>query len=368
MKKILFLTNMFPSKKNRSFGTFVKETYDWLSESYKTRLICITYERNKIKKALKYIRFNIAGIIAGIFGKYDLLYAHYISHSAYVVKIIRFFNKKIKIVGNVHGDDALSTERRFSKNIKRSRVFVNRADYMIVPSVSAKNRFLSIYEMNPFNVFVSPSGGIDGKLFYPEKKETVKKMLGFKNEHVIGFVSRIVEDKGWDTFIKVAAFMKKNIKDESFKFLMIGSGDCKDKASKLIKEYNLEDVFVVLPAVPHDELRIYYSSMDVFCLLSRIKTETLGLVGLEAMACGTMCVVSKVDGFLTYAVDGYNSYCVDATDVEGISKKIIDFQNLNNEKKDVFLENAIVTAKKYNIESVKTDFLAFFDSILYEGG
>lgn len=368
MKKVLFVTNMFPSKKNAAFGTFVKETYDWIKEKYNTKLVCMTYEENKYIKACKYILFNSKIVVCGLMGNFDIIYVHYISHSAYAIRIIKKIRKDIIIVGNVHGDDALSYESRFRKNIKRSKLFINNSDYIIVPSEAAKKKLKSIYDISDNKVFVSPSGGINRRVFFPIEKDKAKRELGVKNKIVIGYVSRLVEEKGWDTFIDLIKKIEEKNVGEMFEYLLIGSGPSEDEVSKMIKEYNLENRIMRFPRIAHNKLYKYYNAMDIFCLFSKIKTETLGLVGLEAMACGVPCLVTKVDGFLSYAVDNYNSWCIEIDDVESALNIILQYLEMNNEVKEKLGMNSINTASNYDSDTVKNTFLDFFANIMAVNG
>jgi D-inositol-3-phosphate glycosyltransferase len=67
-----------------------------------------------------------------------------------------------------------------------------------------------------------------------------------------------------------------------------------------------------LDAVPHDELAAYYRSADVCLVPSR--TESFGLVALEAAACGTPVVASGVGGLTTLVDHGNTGYLVDTHD------------------------------------------------------
>ena len=63
---------------------------------------------------------------------------------------------------------------------------------------------------------------------------------------------------------------------------------------------------------PHDRLAEYYRAADVCLVPSR--TESFGLVALEAAACGTPVVAANVGGLRSLVVDGVTGFLVDGRD------------------------------------------------------
>ena len=75
---------------------------------------------------------------------------------------------------------------------------------------------------------------------------------------------------------------------------MVGVGEDEEKANALIQEYHLENVIKKYPMQTQKELALFYSAIDIFCFPTYRKSDSLGLVGLEAMACGTPVITSNV--------------------------------------------------------------------------
>ena len=61
-------------------------------------------------------------------------------------------------------------------------------------------------------------------------------------------------------------------------------------------------------AVPHEDLPAWYSAADVCVVPSYY--ESFGLVAVEAMACGTPVVASRVGGLVSTVTDGVNGYLI----------------------------------------------------------
>jgi L-malate glycosyltransferase len=87
MKPNIFLvSNMYPSEEDRSYGIFVKNfEVNALKQGINVSCKAVIKGKGKtaIEKVIKYIKFYISILFVGARGNYDLIYAHYITHSAF---------------------------------------------------------------------------------------------------------------------------------------------------------------------------------------------------------------------------------------------------------------------------------------------
>ena len=360
MRKILLLTNMYPSGKAPSYGIFVKKTYQWLHELYQVRLIKIFKNEKIIKKIYAYFIFYLKAIFQGVFSQYDCVYAHFISHCALPIRIIRFFHKNIVIVGNIHGEDVFSEYEKYQKNKKRARIFLKYCNYIIAPSSYFKDKLCEEYGFDEKRVFVSPSGGVDTNYFIPKSNNQCRQRFGFNiSKKYIGMVSRIEEGKGWDVFIKAA----KMIEYDNIEFLIVGSGSQEPEMKKLIEQEGMWDRIILLPMMGHDKLPDIYNSLDIFCFPTNRVGESLGLVGLEAMSCKIPCVISSMPGPSSYCSHD-NCLRFEPKDAYQLSIKIKELLDMDSDHLMRMKENARETALKYDSRLVKQDFLKFFERII----
>ncbi len=75
-----------------------------------------------------------------------------------------------------------------------------------------------------------------------------------------------------------------------------------------------------MPPVPHERLADWYRAATVCLVPSR--TESFGLVALEAGACGTPLVAANVGGLRTLVEPGRTGYLVDGRDPGGWARLV----------------------------------------------
>ena len=90
----------------------------------------------------------------------------------------------------------------------------------------------------------------------------------------------------------------------------------------------------------------------MFAFPTYTKCESLGLVGLEAMACEVPVVASNKYGPTSYLVDNKNGLFFEQKNSEDLANKIIKILDLNQEEKKKMKNKARETAIKY--DSFKT--------------
>src|SRR5207245_3727544 len=84
------------------------------------------------------------------------------------------------------------------------------------------------------------------------------------------------------------------------------------RVQKLAADLGVADRLLVLPPRPHHELADYYRAADVCLVPSR--TESFGLVALEAAACGTPVVAASVGGLRSIVEHGHTGFLVEGRD------------------------------------------------------
>ena len=363
-KKILLISNMYPSVKEKYYGIFVKNVEELLIHNgYIVDKVVLTKKKNKIVKLFCYVIFHLKVIFKGLFGNYEFLYVHFVSHSSLGAVLVKRIKKKVKLILNCHGNDVVADTDMDFKNIKRSKKYLSYGDYIVVPSNYFKNALKRNYQIPDNKLFVYPSGGVDTNRFCSQDKKESKKLCNLnKEKNYIGYISRIEKDKGWDTYL----YMIKELAEENmiskynYKFLLIGSGEEELELFSLIKELKIEKYIDYRKMVSQDELVHFYNSLDLFVFPTRRKSDSLGLVGLEAMSCETLVITGDNYGPTDYIKDKVNGFTFSSEDYHDLKNKILEIEELNNQEKEKIRINARKTALEYDINKTKNKILEVF--------
>ena len=339
--KILVIANLYPSKSDPSYGTFVKNFVEGLSAKPNVEIeLCVIRGRakNRFAKLLKYIAFLSTALYFLMFKKYDLVYNHIITHAAIPLRIAALF-RDIPLVFNIHGEDLLTKTRVSKYGLKIVSPLLYKAKLIVVPSVFFKKKTLEIFpSLDPGTVFVSASGGVSQKFFRLNTncKTTQGKLL-------IGYVSRIDRGKGWNIFIDAIAGLKA--KGMNIEGVLAGTGFQVPNMKEYIDKKEIACAKYV-GAIPYDELPLFYSGLDLFVFPTMLE-ESLGLVGLEAMACSVPVIATEIGGITDYVKNGYNGFFFSKGNVRDLEEKINRYVSLDAREKMHIRENAYNTATGY---------------------
>jgi glycosyltransferase involved in cell wall biosynthesis len=129
--------------------------------------------------------------------------------------------------------------------------------------------------------------GCDLSLFQPADSARKRAELGLQGV-VIGFMGRLVSDKGLDTLIEAARLLHQREPDLSFSLLFVGAGAQEADLRRQADEAGLGELCRFCGAVPHIQAGEYMNCMDLFVLPSRTRPnwkEQFGRVIVEALAC-----------------------------------------------------------------------------------
>jgi len=188
-----------------------------------------------------------------------------------------------------------------------------------------------LYGADPCKIEVIP-GGVDLSLFRPLSQERARQQLGVCDRlYMVLFVGRIEPLKGIDTLFRAMAIVAKDFprwKDEICVCIVGGDASEKPEAISaemerlraLREELGISELVTFLGAQAQGTLPSYYSAADVLVVPSHY--ESFGMVALEAMACGTPVVASKVGGLSFTVQDGITGFHVPERDPEALAKKI----------------------------------------------
>lgn len=341
--KILLISNMYPSTDYPYYGTFVKNfEVQLLNNGFQFEKAVIKGKsHNKKEKITKYFNFfkNVIKLIKK--NNYDIIYVHYLAHSLLPLLFVKKFIKKPLIL-NAHGSDIISES--ITGNIIKKIVtpIIKSSNLIVVPSHYYKKQVENFFLLDENRVFISPSGGIDIEQFKP--------MSNINEIFTIGYVSRIDEGKGWNILLDSLYILKnKNLK---FKVIIIGSGTQEKLLLEKINNLKLYKIVEYIGSKPHGELPTYFNKMDLFVFPTIRKAESLGLVGLEAMACGVPVVGSDIGGLPSYIINGRNGKLFETGNIKELVDCVEEFILMNPSKFKNYKREALRTSRLYDSKLV----------------
>jgi phosphatidylinositol alpha-1,6-mannosyltransferase len=169
--------------------------------------------------------------------------------------------------------------------------------------------------------------GVDTQLYRPdpEGRALVRKRHRLGDRPTVVCVSRLVPRKGQDTLIRALPAIRRQVPDAAL--LIVGGGRYADRLRTLARQNDVTDDVVFTGSVPWEELPAHYVAGDVFAMPCRTRgqgldVEALGIVFLEAAACGLPVVVGNSGGAPETVVDGVTGYVVDGRDVQALATRI----------------------------------------------
>jgi D-inositol-3-phosphate glycosyltransferase len=164
--------------------------------------------------------------------------------------------------------------------------------------------------------------GVDHAFFSPGDQRGARMALGLGDHPVLLFVGRIQPLKALD--VAIAALSTLAQRDAVLLAVGGPSGaagaDELARVQRLAEQLGVADRVRFVPPQPHHLLSTYYRAADVCLVPSR--SESFGLVALEASACGIPVVASAVGGLTTLVDHGRTGFLVDSRDPERFAEAV----------------------------------------------
>ena len=178
--------------------------------------------------------------------------------------------------------------------------------------------------------------GIDVEHFSPVDSTKLREELNLEGKKVIVSVGRLVHRKGQDRLIESMPEIIKRVPNAHL--LMVGKGPYLDHLAKLVATNKLEEHVSFIGRIQYAELPQFICAGDVFAMPSRsrlagLEVEGLGIVYLEASACGLPVVAGSSGGAPDAVVQGVTGLVVDGTNNTEIADAIVALLNNPEEAK-----------------------------------
>jgi len=175
---------------------------------------------------------------------------------------------------------------------------------------------------------VQLSPGVDVDRFTPDVDGgPVRARYGLGDAPVVVCVSRLVPRKGQDVLVR--AWSQVLARHPRARLLLVGGGPLEPALRRAVAARGLADSVVLTGGVPSAELPAYYAAGDVFAMPCRTRrggwdVEGLGMVFLEAAACGRPVVAGTSGGAPETVREGVTGHVVDPRSPAAVARVLAD--------------------------------------------
>jgi D-inositol-3-phosphate glycosyltransferase len=259
--------------------------------------------------------------------------------------------------------------------VESEREVINAADRLIAANPLEKAQMIWLYGADPAKIEVVPCG-VDLELFYPRPRVESRAYLEMPAGHkLVLFVGRIEPLKGIDVLIEAMALVlkkHKHLRDDICLCIIGGEPDVDPanmnremaRLQEMREKLGIADVVTFLGKRDQEALPFHYSAAEVCVVPSHY--ESFGMVALEAMACGTPVIASRVGG-LTFTVrDGSTGFLVPNDDPQALAEKLSQLLTDERLRKEMGQQAATV-ARRYGWPIVARQIIAAYRELVTHG-
>lgn len=201
---------------------------------------------------------------------------------------------------------------------------------------------------------------IDLKKYTPVLKARKYRSIGATKR--ILFVGGNMQRKGLPTLIRAAPYVLSIIPEAEF--WIVGEDRFIPQMKKLCRLLGVDHAFHFWGWRSGDELLEIYGQADVFTMPSLV--EALGVVFLEAMACGLPVVGTSVGGIPEIIKQGYNGLLVEPANAAHLAHALIQVLT-DNTLRQQLVEGGLATVSQFNVERMMNCTYTVYRSVVNSG-
>ncbi|MDP9330026.1 MAG: D-inositol-3-phosphate glycosyltransferase [Actinomycetota bacterium] len=201
------------------------------------------------------------------------------------------------------------------------------ADRILAPTPIEAGQLVGLYRADPKDIRLVPPG-VDHTIFVPGDRAISRERLHLSGLRLALYVGRLQSHKAPDVAVRTLA--EAVARDEVAKDLVlaiVGGPSGSDHGAEVARIMTLAGALgvservMLFPPQPQSKLTDFYAAADVVLVPSR--SESFGLVALEAQACGTPVVAASVGGLRYVVEDGRSGFLVEGHDPADHAERLL---------------------------------------------
>jgi len=295
--RLLLVTGLYPTQDVPTAGVFVARRVGWLRESG-AEVDVVAPRRYGGSVVRRYLRLAMRAL--GRRRAVDGVEAHVLFPTG-LVGLLAAYRRRVPVVVFAHGSDVAYTVWRHPVLTKLGRLVATRADAVVANSHSTAE---FVRRLGGSPIVISP--GVDFSVFRPGSSE--RDVLGLPEGRVALFVGNRESHKGADLFVAGV------LATSDWRGVMVGDGPAISDDPRIATRAN----------VPLIQLPGLMRSVD--CVVMPSRREGLGLVAIEALACGTPVLSSGAGGLAEIVREGVNGIVIRELTAESVADGLVRLQ------------------------------------------
>ena len=256
---------------------------------------------------------------------------------------------------------------RLGEHEPRARIegeakIVASADRLVAPTFYERSQLVRLYGAIPSKIEVIPCG-VDLERFRPVDKLAARRRLGITDRRVVLFVGRMDPLKGLDILLQAVAKLEDR---DGLRVLVVGGSLNGDHALSRYQDQaralGIAGQVTFLGSLVQERLPSYYNAADVCVVPSYY--ESFSLVAVEALACGTPVIASRVGGLTGILRDGETGFLVPWRCPDPFSERLETLLG-NDMLREHFGRAARKSVEKYAWQNVAVRIQEMYENLMH---